>query len=625
MGYQQLGRRRGRREEAWRKGKRRRKSDDDLFFKLLFATNVVPAYIIAVAIILVDTTWQGSFTTTNNPSLSAVSLVVSVVQAFSGVPQQQQQQQQSRWITSQRTYDDSAGRCHRRRHRQYSLPQAFPSSRRRLRRSSALAVSKDIKADMDGANNTRIPSPISSSNSSVTGNSNPQQEKQSSAETSSASQSLPLTNAVIRISYDGTRFTGWSYTNRTEEGKFQLTDSQKRRRRRRSKKRGVRGEFYALPHGDNNNNGGESDEDRGDGFVRSVEFVLKQNLAKIYGNVDVDRVVVEGCSRTDKGVHATGMIAHIYCLSKDFDYQRDDGRASTGEMDGHNGDEQKYVSSVIPGKRKPHPTSSTDDVSGLLQTMPFNGNLGRLAFALNRMRPADLQITGISPTPVLLPGDDDSHNSQTRSSVFHASTSSVSKTYEYRISTGQIYDPTKRRTVWHTQRQPLDFDLMKQACATLEGKHDFSAFQGTPRGSEDRKKRQQRKGLRQSICNLHRVTIEEEKMDQATPYFDGVDPPIQYFRIVVTGDRFLYKMMRFLVGAIVAVGSHKLHVGTIQHALAQGNWIQHSSSMTTSNERQYRRHEFECAPPHGLVLSHINYGPGAIFDWQPIRDSAKTK
>ena len=59
---------------------------------------------------------------------------------------------------------------------------------------------------------------------------------------------------------------------------------------------------------------------------------------------------------------------------------------------------------------------------------------------------ADLQITGISPTPSLVSVDDDCQ-SQNPYSVFHASTSSVSKTYEYRISTGQIYDPTKRRTV----------------------------------------------------------------------------------------------------------------------------------------------------------------------------------
>mmetsp|Transcript_37686 Transcript_37686/g.91677 ORF Transcript_37686/g.91677 Transcript_37686/m.91677 type:complete len:139 (+) Transcript_37686:474-890(+) len=135
------------------------------------------------------------------------------------------------------------------------------------------------------------------------------------------------------------------------------------------------------------------------------------------------------------------------------------------------------------------------------------------------------------------------------------------------------------------------------------------------------------------------VTIEEEQVDQATAYFDGVDPPIQYFKIIVKGDRFLYKMMRFLVGAIVAVGSHQLLVSTIQHALKQGNWLQQQSSVMATIEeggiitnspepsdgRQCRRHEFECAPPHGLVLSHIDYGPEVMFDWQPIRDSTKRK
>jgi hypothetical protein len=36
--------------------------------------------------------------------------------------------------------------------------------------------------------------------------------------------------------------------------------------------------------------------------------------AKIYGKRRSGRIVVEGCSRTDRGVHARSMIAQIYRL-----------------------------------------------------------------------------------------------------------------------------------------------------------------------------------------------------------------------------------------------------------------------------------------------------------------------
>ena len=43
-----------------------------------------------------------------------------------------------------------------------------------------------------------------------------------------------------------------------------------------------------------------------------MEGALRANLAKLCGKVDPRASVVEGCSRTDRGVHATGMVAQIY-------------------------------------------------------------------------------------------------------------------------------------------------------------------------------------------------------------------------------------------------------------------------------------------------------------------------
>ena len=384
-----------------------------------------------------------------------------------------------------------------------------------------------------------------------------------------------LTNAILRISFDGSRFTGWSAAN----GKTDT--SLKTKRRKRNRRRGAVEEFHEaqLPAG----------------FVRSVEGVLKDNLAKLYGDVDPNtRIVVEGCSRTDKGVHATCMIAQVYCLKEEFYIQPpgDSNENSTNE--------------VIRGKRIPHPTSSTDD--SCFEALPMNGNLSRMAFSFNRMRPPDVQITGIAPSPILEDGD-----------VFHASLSSKYKTYEYRLSTGYLSDPTLRKTVWHVGNSELDLESIQKACELLRGTHDFSAFRGAARGSEEKKKRQD-PPKESTICTLYdlRLDVQHPASIPQDHYFPGVEPQVQNYNIVVKGDRFLYKMVRFLVGSLLAVGNGKLRVSDIERALEHGNW-------DIPQDPNGKRKQFECAPAHGLTLTHIDYGENICFDWQPLRDPASER
>jgi tRNA pseudouridine38-40 synthase len=252
----------------------------------------------------------------------------------------------------------------------------------------------------------------------------------------------------------------------------------------------------------------------------------------------------------------------------------------------------------IPGKRKPHPTCSTD--ASYFESVAMNGNMSRMAFALNRMLPPDIRVTGIAPAPTL---------SGTKL-PFHPSTSVVSKTYQYTISLGGIHDPTSCRFVWHLENtDTLDIESIQAACQRIQGKHVFSAFQGAPRGPDDKRRRKEnvhKQGA--NVCTLSSVGITEQ--EQAFDHtFHGVDPPVRTFKISVTGDRFLYKMVRFVVGAIVAVGMEKLKLVDLDRALETGSW---ETADGTS------RKEFTCAPAHGLTLHHVNYGDLPI-DWQPLR------
>ena len=382
-----------------------------------------------------------------------------------------------------------------------------------------------------------------------------------------------LTTALLRISYDGTRFTGWSAANDGNEPHYyrESTKSQRRRRRR---------------------NGGGMNDPLPKGFVRSVEGVLRENLAKIYGAVDPRRIVVEGCSRTDKGVHAVGMMAQIYCLKPGVLEQLDSP------------DEHNTIESSIPGKRIPHPKTPSDDT--YFEPLPMNGNLSRLAFALNRMRPSDVQVTGIAPVPRL--------PSEASSSPlpFHPTLSSRFKRYEYRISTGAFQDPMTKGESWYVGKS-LDMAKMEQGCRILTGKHNFVAFRGVPRGPDDRQKYKEdlENNNEAHICTI--IGIEFLSMADPSPvYFPGVNPPVQRYRIVIQGDRFLYKMMRFLVGALVAVGTGKLDIKDLEHALEKGTWELHDSL-------PLRRKEFQVAPAHGLILVHVDYDPFEV-DWWPLRD-----
>jgi tRNA pseudouridine38-40 synthase len=284
-----------------------------------------------------------------------------------------------------------------------------------------------------------------------------------------------------------------------------------------------------------------------------------------------------------------GMMAQIYCLKSGVLEQLD------------NPEECTTIESSIPGKRLPHPKTPSDD--SYFEPLPMKGNLSRLAFALNRMRPYDLQVTGIAPVPLAF--------DTSGCLPFHPTLSSRSKRYEYRLSTGAFQDPTTKGHSWFVGKS-LDIAKMEHGCRILAGKHNFVAFRGVPRGPEERQKYKEDLNNNDdaNICTLFGVEL-HSMADPAPVYFPGVDPPIQTYRLIVHGDRFLYKMMRFLVGALVAVGTGKLNNEDLEHALVHGNWEGPDCT-------PHGRKEFQVAPAHGLILAHVDYDPFEL-DWKPLR------
>jgi len=148
---------------------------------------------------------------------------------------------------------------------------------------------------------------------------------------------------------------------------------------------------------------------------------------------------------------------------------------------------------------------------------------------------------------------------------FDPRTVSRGKRYRYRILLDQARDPLLRGRAWRIG-YPLDLDKMAREAARAEGTHDFRAF----RSARDER--------RITIRTLDRVALERES--------DRV------VAIVVHGNAFMHNMVRIIAGTLVDVARGQLEEGAIARAIASGA----------------RDDLGATAPPHGLVLEHVDLG-----------------
>jgi tRNA pseudouridine38-40 synthase len=172
---------------------------------------------------------------------------------------------------------------------------------------------------------------------------------------------------------------------------------------------------------------------------------------------------------------------------------------------------------------------------------------------------------------------------------FHATHDAVRKTYRYQIHNGRTPDVFNRRYVWHYP-QPLDAEKMHTAAQALVGKHDFSSFESA--GSE----------RSDSIRTLTAIIVAREGETSPEGEAPAVPSPARLSRsctlplhdritIEVTGDGFLYNMVRTIVGTLVEVGKGSRDVVWPAEVLAQRD----------------RRMAGQTAPPQGLFLVRVEY------------------
>ena len=190
-------------------------------------------------------------------------------------------------------------------------------------------------------------------------------------------------------------------------------------------------------------------------------------------------------------------------------------------------------------------------VHALAQTLTFTTN-GRIPCA-NMVRAA---ASLLPPDIVLVSAEEVAEG-------FHARFSAKWKTYEYKLLVNEHNNPFMVRYAWQLREQ-LDVKAMNEAAQLLLGTHDFSAFRSTG-----------------SVDSSPIKTIYAAQWQQCGEEL--------IFRI--SGDGFLYHMVRNLVWSLVQVG------------------LGRRSSDDFAAELEAQRCEFlnEPAPAQGLYLAQVGY------------------
>jgi len=167
----------------------------------------------------------------------------------------------------------------------------------------------------------------------------------------------------------------------------------------------------------------------------------------------------------------------------------------------------------------------TDEkVSAYIQPVHFDYNKAidtkKTLHSLNGILPSDIRVLSIVETDI------------------HARFSAKKKTYLYRMYTSNIDLPLQKHAFKISPN--IDFRAMKKFLHLIKGTHDFIGFRAS--GSE----------TESSVRTIYKAKLIRRGIN--------VD-------FVVTGNGFLYKMVRNIVGTMLKIGGHKIDLSTIKSTL----------------------------------------------------------
>ena len=146
---------------------------------------------------------------------------------------------------------------------------------------------------------------------------------------------------------------------------------------------------------------------------------------------------------------------------------------------------------------------------------------------------------------------------------FHSRFNCKKKTYRYVIDNSKYGSAIYRNISYHMPIK-LDVEEMKKAIKYFEGEHDFKAFKSSGTSSKS------------SVRTIYKADIITEGTNIA---------------IDLTGNGFLYNMVRIIAGTLVDVGLGKIKADDIPEIIASKDRTKAGKTL----------------PPHGLMLLNVVY------------------
>lgn len=147
---------------------------------------------------------------------------------------------------------------------------------------------------------------------------------------------------------------------------------------------------------------------------------------------------------------------------------------------------------------------------------------------------------------------------------FHSRLTCKKKTYRYIINNSEFSSAIYRNLETHIP-QKLDIEKMKKAAQYFEGEHDFKAFKSSGTSSKS------------SVRTIYKAKV--------------IEMPNNRIYIELTGNGFLYNMVRIITGTLVDVGIGKIEPEDIKNII----------------DAKDRSLAGKTLPPQGLYLLNVEY------------------
>lgn len=167
----------------------------------------------------------------------------------------------------------------------------------------------------------------------------------------------------------------------------------------------------------------------------------------------------------------------------------------------------------------------------------------------------------------ILPHDISVFKIENKNLGFHAQKSATFRHYRYIIRNSFI-KPVFNKNVLFI-RKPLNVKLMNEAIQSLIGKYDFSAFKSVSDNPS-------------AVCEIYFANVIEK------PFENGMG---KYLEINIVGNRFLYNMVRAIVGTLLMIEKDDIPPSRMKEIL-------------DSKNRALAGHNVE---PYGLTLIKTGY------------------